>query len=143
MSHWIPCEIWFIVLATAAIILHDHWLNACVIKFRFPIKYGSMVPEIQQVDFEQDMGPNQAKISPLHWNSMEKGVHLLQARFGAVSTLKAAYRNKLIFWHAFNQWSMQYPCCYSHYCKSHLTWNAMARWEGVYLLSRAAVTKYI
>ena len=82
------------VLATAAIILHDYWLNACVIKLRFPIKYGSMVPEIQQVDFEQDMGPNQAKVSPLHWNSMEKGVHLLQARFGAVSTLKAAYRNR-------------------------------------------------
>ena len=57
----VKCDSWYWLLQQWHCM--DHWFNDCVIKFRFPTLYTSMVTEIQQLDLELDRGPNHAKVS--------------------------------------------------------------------------------
>ena len=51
----------------------DHWLNACVIKLRFPTKFISIVTKTQLVDMVLDMGQNLSKVTKYTPGSIEIG----------------------------------------------------------------------
>ena len=70
MSHRIPCQMWFALLAIE-VILHGSLTQHLFHRIMFPSQYTSIATEIQQVDLELHTGPNLAKVSTVGSRSIQ------------------------------------------------------------------------